>query len=78
MPRFVANQGHESDLPRLHAGCERLAQGKRAGLETAYVFLHPPDNVGAPPLVNHFVDAMNAAAGTALKPWRPAQLDVAF
>lgn len=58
--RFVGNGRHPADGPRLDAWLERLAELRRAGLEEACFFVHQPDDVLAPELMDLFAEKARA------------------
>jgi uncharacterized protein YecE (DUF72 family) len=49
--RFVGEGGHPSDQPRTEAWLARLAEWRALGLESAYFFVHQPDDILAPQLL---------------------------
>jgi hypothetical protein len=49
--RFVGEGGHSSDGARSAAWLGRLAEWRAAGLQSAYFFVHQPDDILAPQLL---------------------------
>jgi uncharacterized protein YecE (DUF72 family) len=49
--RFVGEGGHPTDAPRTDAWLVRLADWRAAGLQSAYLFVHQPDDLVAPQLL---------------------------
>jgi uncharacterized protein YecE (DUF72 family) len=66
--RFVGNGLHASDFTRLDEWSERLAVWLEAGLETAYLFLHQPDDVNTIDLAEHVIPKLAARTGLGLEP----------
>src|SRR6218665_1625266 len=62
--RFGANDLHPTDFPRLTAWADCLARWISNGLEELYFFMHTPDKSVCPELLNHFIEQLNAKAGT--------------
>jgi uncharacterized protein YecE (DUF72 family) len=56
--RFVGNALHPTDYSRIREWTRRLADWFEAGLPDVYFFTHEPDNILAPELAIHFVQAM--------------------
>jgi uncharacterized protein YecE (DUF72 family) len=50
--RFVGEGGHATDEPRSEAWLARLLEWRAAGLESAYFFVHQPDDILAPQLLS--------------------------
>lgn len=73
--RFIGNSPeslghlHETDLARIETWVHRVSSWLKLGLTQLEFFVHQPDDIQAPLLINHFIDRMNAVCGTHLKPW---------
>lgn len=60
--RFVGNNLHPTDYTRADTWVERIAQWINQGLQTAYIFIHEPDeNKGTLELASYFIEAFNKA-----------------
>jgi hypothetical protein len=66
--RFVCNGVHSSSFMRTDAWIERLHHWLDRGLEEAYIFLHPGNDVAVPELATYWITKLNAACGLQLKP----------
>jgi uncharacterized protein YecE (DUF72 family) len=75
--RFVGNALHPSDRTRVEAWLDRLLDWRARGLESAYFFVHQPDDLLAPELLAVVTDAARAR-GLLLPPLcpPPGQLDL--
>jgi uncharacterized protein YecE (DUF72 family) len=69
MIRFVGNSLHPTDYSRIDAWVGRLKDWLAQGLQELYFFIHEPDNVQAPDLIQYFIEQMNARCGLSLKHW---------
>ena len=65
--RFVGNDLHPTDFPRLDTWMERLADWREKGLEEVYFFLHEPDDVHCPELAQEFIAKANKCMNLGLK-----------
>ena len=63
MVRFVANQQHPTDYPRLEAWAQRLANWFDAGLEEAVFFLHMGDDRVVPDFARFAANTLQEATG---------------
>jgi len=70
--RFVGNALHPSDFVRLDDWTERLGRWLEAGVETAYFFLHQPDDAQTVDLAEHLLPRLAARTGQPLSFTRPA------
>ena len=61
--RFAANNLHESDFSRLDHWIERLRRWIDAGLHTAYLMLHQPDEDRTIELAEHVAERLHAECG---------------
>ena len=68
--RFVANNLHPTDFPRIDAWADRLKSWIDGGLREIYFFLHSSHELYAPDLVRYAVERFNKTCGTDLKPPR--------
>ena len=66
--RFVGNGLHPSDFTRLDEWTARIGEWLDAGLETAWFFLHQPDDVNTLELAEHVVPKLAARTGLDLEP----------
>ena len=66
--RFVGNALHPTDFTRLDDWAERIAAWVEAGLESAYFFLHQPDDKNTIELAEHVVPQLAERTGLDLKP----------
>ena len=64
--RWVGNDGHSTDLPRLDEWVARIGSWTDAGLQSCFFFVHSNHDVHAPLLANHFIKALNARVGAGL------------
>lgn len=75
--RFIGNSPselgglHETDLTRIEDWVHRIASWLKLGLTQLEFFVHQPDDVLAPLLINHLIDRLNTVCGTNVKPWTP-------
>ncbi|MBK8257620.1 MAG: DUF72 domain-containing protein [Polyangiaceae bacterium] len=61
MVRFVGNNLHPTDFPRVDAWIARLVEWRSLGLGRAYFFAHQPDDGFAPETLAHFTTGARAA-----------------
>jgi uncharacterized protein YecE (DUF72 family) len=61
--RFVGNGLHPTDYQRADDWVRRLQAWLGAGLQSAYIFAHEPDNALAPELADYFVQQLNEKSG---------------
>jgi uncharacterized protein YecE (DUF72 family) len=57
--RFVCNSLHNSSLSRTNDWVQRLKHWIDAGLEEAYIFLHPGDDAAIPDLASYWINETN-------------------
>jgi uncharacterized protein YecE (DUF72 family) len=69
MVRFVGNSLHPTDYTRIDAWIGRLKNWLSQGITEVYFFIHEPDNVQAPDLIQYFIQEINMRCGLDLKPW---------
>ncbi|MFL5813139.1 MAG: DUF72 domain-containing protein [Bdellovibrionia bacterium] len=69
MVRFVGNSLHPTDYSRIDAWIGRLNDWISQGIREIYFFIHEPDNVQAPDLIQYFTQEINIRCGLELKPW---------
>lgn len=66
--RFVGNNLAPTDYTRADVWVDQVRQWIQQGLETAYVFIHQPDeNEATPELALYFIRALNKACGLTLQ-----------
>lgn len=68
MLRFIGNNLHPSDHVRAKAWAERLSRWSQAGMQRMYFFVHEPEDVKAPEMVNALVFDLNEECGADLPP----------
>src|SRR5258708_7593737 len=68
--RFVGNNLHPTDYPRIDAWAGRLKTWIDKGLREIYFIIHSPDELYAPELALYAVEQFNQQCGTNLKPPR--------
>ena len=68
--RFVGNNLHPTDYPRIDAWAGRLKTWIDKGLREIYFIIHSPDELYAPELALYVVEQFNRQCGTNLKPPR--------
>lgn len=61
--RFVCNGDHPTTFSRIDAWTERLRLWLGQGLQEAYIFLHPGDEVYVPGLAHYWTDRLNKVCG---------------
>jgi len=66
--RYTANDLHPTDLPRIDAWVERIAQWVEQGLQEVYFFIHTPKHVHVPVLSNYAVKRFNERLNARLSP----------
>lgn len=66
--RFNANDKHPSDFERLDEWAQRLNDWFNQGLETAYFFVHTPQQINMPNLVTYFMTQLKKIGGIHLSP----------
>ncbi|MCG8477686.1 MAG: DUF72 domain-containing protein [Spirochaetales bacterium] len=64
--RFVGNNLHPSDYTRLDDWAGRIAEWIDGGARRICFFMHHPDELHSPKLVNHFVNLLNERCGLSL------------
>jgi uncharacterized protein YecE (DUF72 family) len=69
MVRFVGNSLHSTDYSRINSWIGRLKDWMSQGMREIYFFIHEPDNVQAPELIQYFIQEINMRCGLELKPW---------
>lgn len=67
MVRFVANNLHPTDHPRIDQWVSRLAYWVENGVSEAYFFIHMANEKHSPELAGYLIDGLNAACGLQLK-----------
>lgn len=65
--RFVANNLHPTDRPRIDDWVERIAYWLENGLEELYFIVHMHEEKHSPELVGYLVDRLNERCGLGLK-----------
>ena len=60
--RFVANDLHPTDFPRIDEWSVLLKKWLAEGLKEVYFFIHTPDKSLCPELANHFLEKMKIPA----------------
>ena len=65
--RFAGNDLHATDLPRLEAWVERLADWTRAGVSSVFFFLHQPTEPYIVELAAHFIPELERRLGVGLR-----------
>jgi uncharacterized protein YecE (DUF72 family) len=68
--RFVGNELHPTDYTRVDAWVARIGEWLRAGLQTAYIFVHCGENIYAPELTKYWIKQLNEQCGLAIEPPR--------
>lgn len=71
--RFVCNETHASSFSRVDAWTDRIQYWINAGLEEAYIFLHPGADGAVPALANYWINSLNEKCKLALQPPLPIQ-----
>ncbi len=71
--RFVCNETHPTSFQRIDAWVGRIAQWIDAGLQEAYVFLHPGSDGAVPELATYWIEQLNEHCGLQLQPPLPKQ-----
>ncbi|HTI09489.1 MAG TPA: DUF72 domain-containing protein [Puia sp.] len=66
--RFVANNLHPTDFPRIDAWADRLKTWIDGGLREIYFFMHSSHELYAPDLVRYAVEQFNKTFDAGLKP----------
>ena len=66
--RFVGNNGHSTDFPRIDAWADRIRTWIDKGLREIYFFVHCPEELNTPELCRYAVEQFNSKCGTALIP----------
>ncbi|MBS1662395.1 MAG: DUF72 domain-containing protein [Bacteroidetes bacterium] len=66
--RWVANNGHPKDFPRIEDWAYRLKTWMEKGMREIYFIVHSPDEFYAPDLALRAVEKFNEVCGTHLKP----------
>jgi uncharacterized protein YecE (DUF72 family) len=66
--RWVSNNGHLTDHPRIDAWAERIGDWVKRGLREIYFFVHSSDETFTPPLVAYTIEQLNKTCGTNLRP----------
>lgn len=59
MVRFVGNDLHPSDFPRVDDWVERLLSWVKKGISNLYFFIHEPDNANAPELASYIYNRLS-------------------
>ena len=67
MVRFVANNLHPTDHPRVDGWIKRIAYWIDNGLEELYFIIHMDQEKNSPELAGYLVDKLNATCGLKLK-----------
>ena len=67
MIRFVANNLHPTDHPRIDAWVKRIAYWLENGLEELYFIVHMDQEKHSPELAGYLIDRLNETCGLALK-----------
>ena len=65
--RFVGNGLHPTDYSRTDEWVQRIGQWLDHGLETAYLFIHEPDNTDSPELARYWMKELNRQCGLELE-----------
>jgi uncharacterized protein YecE (DUF72 family) len=65
--RFLGNNMHPTDYPRIDAWVQRISQWLQQGLENLYFFMHHPQEAGAPELIDYMAEKLQAATGLVVK-----------
>lgn len=66
--RFVGNNLHPTDYTRIDAWVVRIKELLMLGLQSAYLFIHQPDeNEATPELILYLINALNKTCGLNLK-----------
>ncbi|MEZ4685080.1 MAG: DUF72 domain-containing protein [Bacteroidia bacterium] len=66
MLRFVGNGLVQTDFERADRWVSTLKEFSEAGLHTAYLFIHEPDDAFAPEMAVYFIQKLNEQLGTIL------------
>lgn len=61
--RFVGNALHPSDYERIDAWVERIGQWFDKGLQELHFYMHQPDELDTPALLDYFTDKLNRQCG---------------
>ncbi len=72
--RLVGNNLHATDFERAKAWVEKLATWHSMGLQTAYIFVHEPDDVHCPEFATALIEKLNARLGLRVQP--PQRLQI--
>lgn len=67
MIRFVANNLHPTDHPRIDAWVERIGHWLQKGLEELYFIIHMDQEKHSPELAGYLIDRLNEQCGLHLK-----------
>jgi len=67
MVRFVANNLHPTDHPRVDAWVERISYWLENGLEELYFIIHMDQEKHSPELAGYLIDKLNERCGLGLK-----------
>jgi uncharacterized protein YecE (DUF72 family) len=73
--RLILNDLHPSDFARSADWSTRIAAWREAGLRTAYLFVHQPDDKATPEFAAAWTAELNTALGTDLRSPLAASLD---
>jgi len=66
--RFVGNNLHPADFPRIDAWVDRIKTWIDRGLREIFFFVHSHEEINSPPLTKHAIEQFNKKCGTSLKP----------
>jgi uncharacterized protein YecE (DUF72 family) len=66
--RFVSNNMHPTDYPRMDEWVDRMKHWMDSGIERIYFFMHCHDERNSPILTKYVIDKLNEVAGTKLLP----------
>lgn len=69
--RFIGNELHPSDLPRIEAWVDRLADWIARGIQDIAFFVHQPTQAEVPELIAALVNGLTARTGLPIRRWEP-------
>jgi len=74
--RLVGNNLHKTDYERVNLWVEKIAQWSAEGLESAYLFIHEPDEVHCPEITTYLIQQLNKKLAIKLVPPKPIPQEV--
>jgi hypothetical protein len=66
--RFVSNNMHPTDYPRMDEWADRMKLWLDSGIERIYFFMHSHEERNSPLLCKYVIDRLNKVAGTHIAP----------